>query len=272
MAEPSDEYTSVNRRLWDARARVHFDSAFYDVEGFRRGGTHLLDVELDEIGSVAGRDLLHLQCHFGLDTLSFARLGARVTGVDFSEVAVEQARALAGGLGLLAEFICADVLDLPAALSGRFDIVYTSRGVLCWLGDLEPWAAGIARCLRPGGRFYIFEDHPVAAALDEVTPALGIAYPYFERPGPDRCEVEGSYADRAMPSTEPFAYEWSHGLGEVLTALIRAGLRVETVREFPFAFWRRWELLEERAPGEWWLPSATRGELPLSFSITARRP
>lgn len=266
-----DDALSANRRLWDERAREHYRSAFYDVEGFKRGASRLDRIELDEIGSVAGRDLLHLQCHFGLDTLSFARLGARVTGVDFSEAAIEQARALASELGLDARFICADVLDLPASLTESFDIVYTSRGVLCWIPDLARWAAGIVRSLRPGGLFYILEGHPVAGTLDDEATTLRLRYPYFSQSAPQRYEVEGSYADRDLRFAQKVEYEWAHPLGEVITSLVSAGLRIQFVHEFPFAFWQVVPWLVKRN-GLWWLPKRSKGELPLSFSLAARKP
>jgi SAM-dependent methyltransferase len=259
-----------NRRLWDEWARTHYASSFYDVAGFRRGGSRLREVEIEELGSVKGRDLLHLQCHFGLDTLSFARLGARVTGVDFSDVAIEQARALAAELGLEARFIRADVLDLPRSLDDGFDIVYTSRGVLGWIPDLERWAGEIARCMRAGALFYMLEGHPVAATLDDTTTAFRLRYPYFSRPRPERYRVEGSYADRDARFRSKFQYEWPHSLGEVITALASAGLRIDFVHEFPFAFWETVPWLVKRGR-EWWLPKRMKGELPLSFSIAARK-
>lgn len=265
-----NEALRANRRLWDERARAHFRSAFYDVEGFRRGGSRLLQVELVEIGTVRGRDLLHLQCHFGLDTLSFARLGARVTGVDFSEAAIDEARALAGELRLDARFIAADVLDLPAELAQSFDIVYTSRGVLPWIPDLGRWAGGIARCLRPGGLFYMLESHPIAGTFDDETTTLRLRYPYFSRGSPERYRVQGSYADAALRFREKFQYEWPHALGEVVTSLADAGLRIEFVHEFPFTFYEQVPWLVKR-DGAWRVPKRMKGELPLSFSLAARK-
>ncbi len=165
----------------------------------------------------------------------------------------------------------ADVLDLPASLTQGFDIVYTSRGVLTWLPDLDRWAAGIARCLRRGGLFYMLEEHPVAGTLDETVPELRLEHPYFSRAEAQSYEVEGSYADRGLKLTEPFAYEWSHGLGEILTSIAAAGLRIEFVHEFPFMSWKRMPSLVEREPGGWWLPEGVSGELPLSFSLAARK-
>lgn len=265
-----DAALRANRRLWNEWARAHFTSAFYDVKGFRRGGSRLRRFEHEEIGRVEGRDLLHLQCHFGLDTLSFARLGARATGVDFSDAAIAYARTLAAELGLDARFIRADILRLPRSLSGRFDIVYTSRGVLAWIPDLERWAAGIVRCLRPGGLFYMLEGHPVAATLDDTATTLRLRYPYFSRRRPQRYKVEGSYADRDVRFEAKFQYEWPHSLGEVITALASAGLRIEFVHELPFAFWETVPWLVKRG-GAWWLPKRLKGELPLSFSLGARK-
>lgn len=186
-------------------------------------------------------------------------------------MAIEQARTLASELGLDARFIRADVLDLPASLAGGFDVVYTSRGVLCWLPDLARWAAGIAMSLRPGGLFYLLEGHPVAATLDDEATTLRLRYPYFSRGTPQRYEVEGSYADRDLRFTQKVEYEWGHSLGEVITSLVSAGLRIEFVHEFPFAFWQQVPWLVKRH-GVWWLPKRMKGELPLSFSIAARQP
>ena len=164
-----DEYLESNRALWDEWTSIHVRSEFYDVESFKRGGIRLRPYELEEIGDVAGKDVLHLQCHFGLDTLSFARLGARVTGADFSAPAIAQARALAEELGLDARFVQSNLYDLPSTLQGDFDVVYTSRGVIGWLPDLDRWAEVAAHFVRPGGIFYITEGHPVMWACWRVT-------------------------------------------------------------------------------------------------------
>jgi SAM-dependent methyltransferase len=222
---------------------------------------------------VTGRTLLHLQCHFGVDTLSWARLGARVTGVDFSERSIEAARRLARDTGLGARFICANVLDLPASLDGEFDVVYTSRGVLCWLPDLAHWAQVVAHFLRPGGTFYVTEAHPCAMVWDDdpgVTD-LRLRYPYFESSEPLAFPVVGSYADPHARVVQETSYEWVHSLGEIVTAVARVGLRIETLREFPFLEWEM-PYLARRDDGTWGLPPGTPGELPLSFSLKARKP
>ena len=267
-----DEQLAANRRLWDERVDVHYRSAFYDVASFKAGGSRISQFELDEIGEVAGRDLLHLQCHFGLDTLSFARLGARVTGVDFSAPAVERARALAEELGLDATFVRSDVLELPAKLGGDFDIVYTSHGVLGWLPDLRRWAQVIAHFLRPGGVFYIAEIHPVAQALDDAEEATEprLRYPYFSSGQALEFPVAGSYAEPTAVFTQPVEYSWVHDLGEIVSCIAGAGLRIDFLHEHPFNAWRLPFL--SRIDGQWRLPPGTQGELPLSFSLRATKP
>jgi len=157
------EWFALNRASWNARTPVHLRSRFYDLEAFKAGQTSLKPIELEQVGDVRGKSLLHLQCHFGQDTLSWARLGARVTGLDLSDVAIAEARALASGLGIRARFVEGNVYDAPALLGGeRFDVVFTSYGVVGWLPRLEPWARAIAASLAPGGTFHGVEFHPAA--------------------------------------------------------------------------------------------------------------
>lgn len=267
-----DEYTRANRRRWDALAEVHPHAPFYDVAGFRAGGLSLRPLEREEVGSVEGKTLLHLQCHFGLDTLSWARLGARVTGVDFSERAIARAEALRDEAGLEATFLCADVYDLPDLLGGTFDVVFTSYGVLCWLPDVPRWARVVARYVRPGGFFYLAEDHPFAQVFDNEpdTRDLRVAYPYFPREEPLRFEAGGSYADVAPEGGLP-SYEWPHGLGEVVTALREAGLRLAFLHESPSCSWQRFPFLVQDDEGWWRLPPGWV-EVPLTLSLKATRP
>jgi SAM-dependent methyltransferase len=227
------------------------------------------------VGDVTGKSLLHLQCHFGIDTLSWARLGARVTGADFSPAAIELARTLATELGFGdARFVRSNLYDLPAALEGEFDVVYTSRGVLGWLPDIAAWARVVAHFLAPGGTFFITEIHPVAQALDDenVRPGeLRLAYPYWEHEEPLTFAVQGSYADRDADVGEHTEHGWDHGLGEIVTALIDAGLRIERLVEHPFLDWKV-DFLVEDEEGRWRLPADAGGELPLMFSLVATRP
>ena len=270
----TEEALRVNQQLWDEWTRIHETSSFYDLEGFRRGGIRLRPYEVEEIGDVAGRDLLHLQCHFGIDTLSWARLGARVTGTDFSPAAIELATRLAGELELDARFVRSDLYDLPNVLEGEFDLVYTSRGVLGWLPDISRWARVVSHFLKPGGTFYVTEIHPVAQAFENegVAPGeLRLQYPYWEHPEPLAFVVEGSYADRSATVSTPTEYGWDHGLGEIVTALIEAGLRIESLREFPWVAWQL-DFLAQDGDHSWRLPPDVPGELPLSFSLLAMKP
>jgi SAM-dependent methyltransferase len=264
-----------NNALWDEWTRIHEASEFYDLAGFKRGGIRIKDFELAEIGPVEGVDVLHLQCHFGLDTLSFARLGARVTGADFSQVAIDLARSIATEIGHPeARFVRANLYDLPDVLEGDFDLVYTSGGVLGWLPDIRAWARVVAHFVRPGGRFYITEVHPVAQvfAEDDVAPGeLVLRYPYWEHEAPISNPVVGSYADREAAVETKTEHGWDHGLGEIVTALIDAGLRIEFLHEFPFVLWPI-AFLERSPDGRHRLPASSQGELPLYFSLLASKP
>ena len=265
---------AANHALWEAWTPVHVASDFYDVEGFKGGGVRIRDYEIEEIGPAEGKALLHLQCHFGLDTLSWARLGARVTGADFSEAAVTAARELARDVGLEARFVVSNVYDLPANLSGEFDIVYTSRGVLGWLPDIRGWARVVAHFLRPGGTFYITEIHPIADAFENenVQPGeLRLTYPYWEHPEPLSFPVQGSYADPTAEVGDQREFGWDHSLGEIVTALIDAGLRIESLREYPFCDWKL-DFLVAGDEGRWQMPGDLDGRLPLFFSIRATKP
>jgi SAM-dependent methyltransferase len=264
-----------NNALWDEWTKIHESSAFYDLEGFKRGGIRLSTYELDEIGPVEGLDLLHLQCHFGIDTLSWARLGARVTGADFSQAAVDLATSISVEIGQPdARFVRSTINDLPQVLEGDFDLVYTSRGVLGWLPDVKLWAQVVAHFVRPGGRFYITEIHPIAQAFENEGVAAGelvLRYPYWEHAQPLSFPVKGSYADEDAAVVTEMEHGWDHGLGEIVTALIEAGLRIESLREYPFCEWKL-DFLVEGDDGRWRLPPSVEGELPVFFSILASKP
>jgi SAM-dependent methyltransferase len=274
---PVDRETALreNRALWDEWTRIHETSAFYDLEGFKRGGIRLSPYELDEIGPVDGLDLLHLQCHFGIDTLSWARLGARVTGADFSPAAVALARRVADEIGHPeARFIETDLYDLRANLDGEFDLVYTSKGVLGWLPDIRGWARVVAHFVRPGGRFYIADIHPIAQAFENegVAPGeLRLTYPYWEHDEPLTFATQGSYADPSATLAAEREHGWDHSLGEIVTALVEAGLEIRALREYPFCEWKL-DFTEERGDGTWRLPGALDGRMPLFFSILATKP
>lgn len=267
-------YFESNRALWDEWTAIHRESDFYDVEAFRKGAIRLKDFELEEVGDVSGKSLLHLQCHFGLDTMSWARRGAVATGVDFSPEAVKTAEALASELGLPAKFICSNVYDLPGQLDEKFDIVYTSFGVLWWLPDLGKWAEIVTRYLRAGGFFYMAEFHPIVSTLDDAdgTTEPRVRYPYFPREEPMSFPVEGSYVDRTALVKQESEYGWPHSLGEIVSSLTGAGLHLEFLHEFPFTAFKQLPFLAARPDGKWELPKDFAGEIPLMFSLRATKP
>ena len=271
-----DEALGDNRRLWDRWTEINAGSDFYDVASFREGRRpiRLADYEREEIGPVEGKILLHLQCHFGMDTLSWARLGAQVTGADFSEAGIAMARELATEVDLPATFVVSNLYDLPQALEGEFDIVYTSRGVLGWLPDIEGWARVAAHFVKPGGFFYVTEIHPVAQVFEGegVEPGeLRLAYPYWSHRESLRFDVKGSYADPTASTEGLVEHGWDHSMGEIVTALIDAGLRIDFLHEFDFVDWPV-EFLVQGDDGRWRLPPTSKGQLPLFFSLKATKP
>ncbi len=260
--------TDLNRRWWDERVPLHAASAFYDLDAFRSGADPSHSVwALDELGDVRGLEVVHLQCHLGLDTLALARRGARVTGLDFSEPALEQARALAAELGLEATFVQAEVHDAMAALGRTFDVVFTGIGALNWLPRVQRWARVVAGLLRPGGFLHLAEFHPVAQVFADGEQR--VAYPYLEREEPTLIDEPGTYADPEAPTVHNRTTEWNHGVGQVVTALIDAGLVIESLHERVEIFNDFTGWLEEKAPGVWAAPA---GELPLLYSVRARKP
>jgi SAM-dependent methyltransferase len=258
-----------NRAHWDELARVH--EGAYRYEKLLAGG-HLLDeVQVAEVGDVAGRSLLHLQCHIGTDTLSWARLGASVTGVDISPVSLEVAERLAEKCGLQARFIESSVYDLPGKLKETFDIVYTSVGVLCWLSDLKEWARLIRAFLKPGGVFYILESHPFMHVFDDESEGLVVRYGYFHRRDPDNWPGDyPDYADGDYMVQSP-SWEWQWSLGDIMNALIGAGLELEFLREHRWISWKALPSMVECDDGKWEFPEQL-DMIPLMFSIRARAP
>jgi SAM-dependent methyltransferase len=271
-----EEFYAGNRAWWDQVVPVHEASRGYDREGFLRGEKPLCPVEVEELGPlVAGKRLVHLQCHFGMDTLNLARLGATVTGLDFSEPAIEAARRLSAESGVPGRFVLGNVYDAPGILDERFDIVYTGIGALCWLPDVRRWAHVVAALLEPGGTFYIYEGHPVLWTMPDERDdqALVVTYRYFEQAEPVSWEGDTTYVDGPKLEVKR-TYEWNHGLGEIVTALIEAGLRIDFVHEHREVPWKALPWMEpvEGQRGMWRLPEAQRDLLPLMYSIMATRP
>lgn len=263
----------TNRDHWDEVTPIHVASPFYRVAEFKAGRTKLKPVELDEVGDVRSKSLLHLQCHFGMDTLSWAREGATVTGVDYSGAAIEQARALAGELDIPARFVHSNVFDLPQHLDGQFDVVFTSYGVLCWLPDIAEWARIAAQYVKPGGFFYIAEFHPVSMIYDDAPDVddLRVRYPYFPGEQPLRFDDIGDYTDRSVKVRNSTTYEFLHPVGEVVSALIDAGLRIDHLHEFPFSTYQFLPFTRELPDGTVRLTKHD-GSIPLLYSIKATKP
>lgn len=262
--------SEINRALWDARATVHGQDAYYDTEALVAGADSLSAEEAAAVGDVAGLDVLHVQCHIGFDTVSLARRGARAVGVDFSPASLEKARAIAARAGVEVEFAEGDATDLPEPLSGRFDVAYATMGVLCWIGDLGAWMRSVARVLRPGGRLVLVEIHPLFMMFDSVDPpVLDFAYLGAE---PQRFDEPGSYTDPNAPVAATASVEYAHGLGEVVTAAIDAGLAVERLEEHLDAERDpRGGVLAREADGRYRLRLGGR-PLPVLFTLVARAP
>jgi SAM-dependent methyltransferase len=269
--------TEVNRAWWDERVPIHVGSAFYDLDGFRAGGSSLRPFEVEEAGDIAGTRLVHLQCHFGLDTLSWARAGASVVGLDFSPPAIGAATSLASETGLDARFVCANVYDSLEALGGeRFGIVYTGLGALNWLPDLARWSEIVAELLEPDGFLYLTEFHPFTWVFADET--LEIEYDYFHSPEGESFDdgEQGSYADMTAPTRSNATREWAHTISDVVMALLDAGLRLELLHEHDYTLFPRFEHLEldteTLGAGVIYRQPAGTPRLPLMYSLRARRP
>ncbi len=262
-------YYQNNQNAWNQKTAIHQKSSFYNLPAFKNGKSSLMRTELEELGDVTGKSILHLQCHFGMDSLSWARRGAQVTGVDFSTEAIALARSLNDELGLDARFIRSNIYDLPNVLEGAFDIVFTSYGVLCWLGDLPAWAALVSRYLKSGGTFYMVEFHPAAMMFEFESGKMGIEYSYFFEPQPFEEVVTGTYADPEADIRHK-EYFWNHGLGEIITVLIEQGLQLEFVHEFPFSHYNCFPNMSQKGEDEW-LMLNFENLVPLMFSIKAKK-
>ena len=266
-----DPRVETNRAWWDERVALHADSPFYDLERVRAGGSALDPIEQTEIGDVQSASVLHLQCHFGLSTLSLARAGARVTGVDFSTRAVDLARRLAAEFDLEARFVRCDLYDVPRVVPETFDVVFTSYGVLSWLPDLAGWATVVAGALRPGGRFHLVELHPAACMYDDESADPRLRYPYFRGSEALRIERRGSYAVPDAETTHEVTYSWPAAISDVLTVLLDSGLRIESFREYSSCHEQLRPWLVPTGDGQWTTP-AELPDVPLVYAVQALRP
>lgn len=254
------DYININREAWDKRTKVHVGSKFYDVEAFKAGESSLNSIELEQVGNVEGKRLLHLQCHFGQDTLSWAREGATVTGVDLSTAAIEQANKLKSSLDLEATFVANDIYEFGKENTEKFDIVFTSYGVLCWLPDLNLWAETIASSLVKGGEFHLVEFHTFNDLLN--------GYSYFPSIEPD-VEDEGTYTENCDGTTSKMV-TWAHSLSEVINALIKAGLNIEHFQEYPYSPYKCFDGLEHISGLGYQLLHKDQ-QVPLLYSIKAKK-
>lgn len=260
-----NNYFSANKELWNNKTDVHIKSAFYNVDEFKAGNTSLNPIELQELGDVTGKKLLHLQCHFGMDTISWARLGAVTTGLDFSDKAITAAKEMASELGVNSQFVCANVYDAGLHIKEKFDIVFTSYGTIGWLPDLDKWAAVIAQRLKPGGIFYMVDFHPIVWMFDDKFSYF--KYPYFNTGNPIEEENSGTYADRTADLKDK-EYGWNHSISDILNALINAGLTISFFNEHPDSPYECFSNMLKTGPASFQI-AGMENKIPLLYSIKA---
>lgn len=263
---PETDYLKINKELWNKRTEAHLKSDFYDVQGFLKGNSSLNDIELKLLGNIEGKSILHLQCHFGQDTISLSRMGAEVTGVDFSDKAIESANELATKTNTNASFICCNIYDLPQYLTKQFDIVFTSYGTIGWLPDIDKWAQIISRFLKPGGKFVFAEFHPVIWMFDDDFEK--IEYNYFKSAAIIETE-EGTYADRDAPIIQT-SVGWNHGIGEVINSLIKNSLEINSFTEYDYSPYNCFKHTIEFEPKKYRIEHL-ENKIPMVYSLTAAK-
>jgi SAM-dependent methyltransferase len=273
-----DDYREVNRANWDDRVAAHAASPDYAVARFTDDASFLSEVvrfDRPRLGDIAGLDAVHLQCHIGTDTVSLARLGARMTALDFSAPALEQARRLAEAAGVDITFFESDLYRAPEVLgTGRFDLVYTGIGALCWLPDIRRWAEVVTSLLKPGGRLFIREGHPVLWALADARPdgLLALEFPYFEQTDATVWSEAGTYVETDVVFTHTTTHEWNHGIGEIVGAVLAAGLELTALEEHDTVPWNAMPgQMHDTGGGEFQLSDRPE-RLPHSYTLQARKP
>lgn len=225
------DYKTINKAAWNLKTHIHVESEFYNNESFLKGNSSLKQIELDLLGDIKGKTILHLQCHFGQDTISLSRLGAQVTGIDLSDNAINYAKKIAKELAIDTQFICSDIYDLPNVLNEKYDLVFTSYGVTGWLPDIKQWAKVVSHFLKPGGRFIMAEFHPVVWMFDDNFKT--IEYSYFQA-GEIVEELKGTYADRDS-EIQYSTVTWNHSLSQILNGLIQSGIRIARFEEYDYS-------------------------------------
>lgn len=264
------KYIESNKSLWNELTEIHKEeNNIYSIKDFKSGKNTLSRTEIKELGNISGKKILHLQCHFGLDTLSLAREGAKVTGVDFSEKSINLAKSLSKETGIPAKFICSDIYNLSRVLKEKFDIVFTSYGVLLWLPDLKRWAKTIFYFLKPKGFFYIIEGHPFSMILRiNKNENLYVKKSYFSHINP-REEKRGRDYARKRKKVNGTAYTWNHSISEIINSLIKARLKIDYLHEFPFSRESHYPTMELKKKG--WQFKNKKEIIPLMFSIKATK-
>ncbi len=269
--EQYKKYFNANLKRWNELVNINAKSKFYDLEGFKAGKTSLLSIEKEELTDVKGKTLLHLQCHFGMDTLSWAREGAKVTGVDFSESAIQLAKTLSKELNIPATFIHSNIYDLPKVLDTTFDIIFTSYGVIGWLPDLSKWAQIIEMFLKPGGIFYIVENHPFGNLIDEkYKEEFRIGYDYFNEGKPYRFDDDVIYVDTNEKLVNKTTYDWFHPMQDIVNSLLNVNFELLFLHEFPFSFFKIHPDMKRRKDGYWEFQTF-KHSIPMMFSLKARK-
>lgn len=268
-----ESYFEENKASWNKRTNIHKDSAFYDLTSFKKGKTSLNKIELEELGDVKGKTLLHLQCHFGMDTMSWEREGAVVTGVDLSDDAIKLANEIKDELKMNAKFICANIYDLTAPSKvppmegfreAGFDIVFTSYGTIGWLPDLDKWADIVSHFLKPGGTFYIVDFHPVLWMMDDNLEH--IKYDYFNTRVITE-EISGTYSDRSAP-IKSIEHGWNHPFSEIITSLLKHDLQIRQFNEFTYSPYNCFNNLEQGEDSMWRIRGMDE-KIPMMYSIKA---
>lgn len=261
-----ENYLEINRQSWNNRIESHLKSEFYDLEGFLNGKTSLNEIELNILGDLSRKTVLHLQCHFGQDTISLSRLGAKVTGIDLSDKAIEIAKKITSDTGSEARFVCCDIYDLPNHLNEQFDVVFTSYGVIGWLPDLDKWAKIISKFLKPNGQFVFVEFHPVVWMFDDDFDKIG--YNYFNSGVIVETET-GTYADKKAEISLTNVI-WNHSISEVVNSLIKNGLQIKSLDEFDYSPYNCFNKAVESEPKKYRIGHLDN-KIPMVFSITATK-
>ena len=261
-----DNYIEINRESWNNKTETHLKSEFYDLDNFIKGKTSLNSIVLDLLGDVKGKTILHLQCHFGQDSISLSRLGAEVTGIDLSDKAIQSAKQIAKDTNSKANFICCNIYDLPNHLDKQFDIVYTSYGTIGWLPDLDKWARIVSQYVKPNGQFVFVEFHPVVWMFDDNFEKIG--YNYFNSGAIVESE-SGTYADKTAEITQENVM-WNHSLSEVLNSLIKNGLEINSLDEYDYSPYNCFNKTIEFETNKYRI-AHLQNKIPMVFSIVAKK-